>query len=144
MTNATGHSTHTASNSSRKIARNIFTLLTGLNALVALGLGFMTLVNMQGVFESFDITYTSELDSLGLTSGGLFILMAVLSAISILWLVRGKLEGIVVPVGYAIFLFALGFMVLARLGQTNVLYVDSIRGFLTMVAGFFAYREMRH
>ena len=45
--------------------------------------------------------------------------------------------------GYATFLFALGIMVLARLGQTDILYVDSIRGFLTMVAGFFAYREMR-
>jgi hypothetical protein len=144
MTNATEHTTRTASNSSRKIARNIFIALTAINALVALGLGSMTLVNMQGVFESFGVTYTRELDSMGLASGGLFILLGILSAISILWLVRGKLEGIVVPVGYAIFLFALGFMVLARVGQTNVLYVDSIRGFLTVVAGFFAYREMRH
>jgi hypothetical protein len=61
-----------------------------------------------------------------------------------LWIVQGKIEGIVVPFAYATFLFVLGIMVFARLGQTGVLYVDSIRGLLTMVAGFFAYREMRH
>ncbi len=80
---------------------------------------------------------------IGLTAGGLFSLIAVLSGINILWLVQGKLEGILVPIGYATFLFVLGFMVLAWTGQTNVLYVDSIRGFLTMVAGYFAYQEMR-
>ncbi len=134
---------NTASSATRKIARNIFIALTGINGLVALALGIMTLINMQGVFESFGITYSSELVSIGLTSGGLFILFAVLSAISITWLVRGKIEGLLIPIGYATFLFALGIMVLARTGQTNVLYIDSIRGFLTMVAGFFAYQEMR-
>jgi hypothetical protein len=77
------------------------------------------------------------------TSGGLFILLAFLSVISIIWLVRGKTEGIVVPVSYATFLFALGLMVLVRQGRTDILYIDSIRGLLTMVAGFFAYRAMR-
>lgn len=144
MTNATDHNTNRARGASRKIARNTFIALAALNALVAFALGIMTLVNMPGVYASFGITYTPEIESVGLTSAGLFILLAILSAISIIWIVQGRSEGILVPIGYAAFLFLLGIMVLARLGQTNVLYVDSIRGFLTMVAGFFAYREMRH
>ena len=144
MANATDHTTYTANGASRKIARNIFIALAAINGLIALLLGIMTLVNMPGVFASLGVTYSSELASIGLISGGHFILLGILSAISILWLVRGKLEGILVPIGHATFLFALGFMVLARLGQTDILYIDSIRGFLTMLAGFFAYREMRH
>lgn len=144
MKNVAKQNTDTASSASHKIARNIFIALTGINGLVAFALGIMTLVNMRGVFESFGITYSSELVSVGLTSGGLFILFAILSAISIIWLLQGKIEGILVPIGYATFLFALGLMVLAWTGQTNVLYVDSIRGFLTMIAGYFAYREIRH
>jgi hypothetical protein len=144
MKNVANQNTNTASSASRKIARNIFIALTGINGLVALALGIMTLVNMRGVFESFGITYSSQLDTIGLTAGGLFSLIAILSGISIYWVVRGKVEGILVPIGYATFLFALGLMVLAWTGQTNVLYVDSIRGFLTMIAGYFAYREMRH
>ena len=143
MTNATIQKINRTSGASRKIARNIFIALTAINGLVALALGIMTLVNMQGVFESFGVPYTRALDSLGLTASGLFILLAVLSLVSIIWLVQGKLEGILMPASYATFLFALGIMVLVRLGQTDVLYVDSIRGFLTMVASIFAYREMK-
>lgn len=143
MTRHAHHPVEHAHPTTRTMARNIFIVLAGFNGLVALGLGIMTLVNMQGVFESFGITYTSSLISIGLTAGGLFILLALLSAISIMWLAQGKIEGMLVPISYATFLFALGIMVLARLGQTNVLYIDSIRGLLTMIAGFFTYREMR-
>jgi hypothetical protein len=143
MKNIANHNTDTPSSASRKIARNILIALTALNALFALVVGILTLVNMQGVFEGFGITYTRELESIGLPAAGLLILIAVLAFISIFWLVQGKIEGILVPFGHATFLFALGFMAFARLGQTDILYIDSIRGFLTMVAGFFAYREMR-
>jgi hypothetical protein len=128
---------------SRKIARNVFIGFAGFNGLIALLLGVMTLVNMPGVFASLGVTYSSQLDVIGLTAGGLFSLIAILSGINILWLMQGKPEGILVPIGYATFLFVLGFMVLAWTGQTNVFYIDSIRGFLTIVAGFFAYQEMR-
>jgi hypothetical protein len=128
---------------SRKIARNVFIGFAGFNGLIAGLLGVMTLVNMPAIFASLGVTYSSQLDMIGLIAGGLFSLIAILSGISILWLVQGKLEGILVPVGYATFLFILGFMVLLWTGQTNILYVDSIRGFLTMVAGYFAYQEMR-
>ncbi|MEY4531068.1 MAG: hypothetical protein RLZZ156_1789 [Deinococcota bacterium] len=131
------------SNPSHKIARNIFIGFAGFNGLIALLIGVMTLVNMQGVFASLGVTYSSQLDTIGLTAGGLFSLVAILSGISILWLVQGKLEGILVPTGYATFLFVLGCMVLVWTGQPNVFYVDSIRGFLAMVAGYFAYQEMR-
>lgn len=57
---------------------------------------------------------------------------------------RSKIEGFFVPAGYTTFLFALGIMALARLGQTDILYVDSIRGFLTMAAALFAYREIKN
>lgn len=143
MTSEVNRTVDTANSTSRKIARNIFIALAAMNGLVALVLGIMTLVNMQGVFESFGITYTRELESIGLPAAGLFILIAILAAISIIWIVQGKIEGILVPIGHATFLFALGFMAFARLGQTDILYIDSIRGFLTMVAGFFAYREMK-
>ncbi len=128
---------------SRKIARNVFIGFAGFNGLIAVLLGVMTLVNMQGVFEGFGITFTRELNSIGLPAAGLLILVGVLVFISIYWLLQGKIEGILVPVGHATFLFALGFMALARLGQTDILLIDSIRGFLAMVAGYFAYQEMR-
>ena len=143
MANATDHTTYTANGASRKIARNIFIALAAINGLIAFLLGIMTLVNMPGVFASLGVTYSSQLDTIGLTAGGLFSLIAILSGISIYWVMRGKLEGFLVLIGYATFLFALGLMVLAWTSQTNAFYVDSIRGFLTMVAGFFAYREMR-
>ncbi len=128
---------------SRKIARNVFIGFAGFNGLIAVLLGVMTLVNMQGVFEGFGITFTRELNSIGLPAAGLLILVGVLVFISIYWLVQGKIEGILVPVGHAAFLFVLGFMALARLGATDILLIDSIRGFLAMVAGYFAYQEMR-
>ena len=131
------------SNPSRKIARNIFIGFAGFNGLIAVLLGIVTLVNMQGVFEGFGITFTRELNSIGLPAAGLLILVGVLVFISIAWLLQGKIEGILVPFGHGIFLFALGFMALARLGQTDILLIDSIRGFLAMVAGYFAYQEMR-
>lgn len=143
MNSATNLNQNKASGTSRKIARNIFIALAAINGLVALGLGIMTLVNMPALFEGFGIPFTRELNSIGLPAGGMFVLMGILVAISIIWLVQGKIEGILVPFGHATFLFALGFMALARLGETDILYIDSIRGFLAMVAGFFAYREMK-
>ena len=129
---------------SRRIARNVFIGFAGFNGFIAVLIGVFTLVNMQGIFESFGITFTRELNSIGLPAAGLLILVGVLVFISIYWLLQGKIEGIMVPLGHAVFLFALGFMALARLGTTDILLVDSIRGFLAMIAGYFAYQEMRH
>ena len=128
---------------SRKIARNVFIGLAGFNGLIAVLLGGLTLVNMQGVFEGFGITFTRELTPIALSAAGLLILVGVLVFISIYWLLQGKIEGILVPVAHAVFLFVLGFIALAWLGSTDILFVDSIRGFLAMVAGYFAYQEMR-
>lgn len=125
------------------IARNIFLVLAALNSLIAFALGIAVLVNPQSVFEAFGIPYTSALDSIVITTGGLFILVGVLQVIAIVWTLQGKVEGIIVISCYAVFLFMLGVVDFVRLEQTDILLVDSIRGFLTMVAGVFAYRELK-
>jgi hypothetical protein len=126
----------------RNIARYLFVALAAFNGLIALGLGVWTLADTPRVFETFGITYTPEMSALGQSNGGLFVLMALLSFVSIVWLLRGKIEGILVPAAYALFLVVLGIISFASTSSLNVVLIDSIRGFLTVVAAVFAYREM--
>jgi hypothetical protein len=127
----------------RNIARNIFIVLAGLNGLIALALGMMLMLNTQPTFEAFGIPYTPELDSFGIAVGALYSLYGLLHGISIAWAIQGKVEGIVIVVAYAVFLVVLGIIDFIQQGTTNILLIDGIRGVLTSVVGFFAYRTMK-
>jgi hypothetical protein len=131
-----------ANPTNRNIARYIFVALAAFNGLIALGLGVWMLADTPGALKAFNITYVPELSVVGRGIGGLLGLMAALSFVSIVWLRRGKIEGVLVPAAYAIYLLTVSLMDFSSTGSLNILLVDGSRGFLTVVAAVFAYREM--
>ncbi len=131
------------SSANGNLARYIFIALTAFNGLIALGIGMWMLVDTPGALKAFNITYVPEMAVIGRGSGGLLVLMAALSFISIVWLLRGKIEGILVPAAYAIYLITVSLMDFSSTGSINILMVDGSRGFLAVIAAVFAYRAMK-
>ncbi len=142
MIGQTNLSAKNANFTTRNIARYILVALAAFNGLIALGLGVWMLTDTSGALKAFNITYVPELSVVGRGSGGLLVLMAALSFVSIVWLLRGKIEGILVPAAYAIFLVTVSLMDFSSTGSINIMLVDGSRGLLTVVAAVFAYREM--
>ena len=128
-----------------KIWIQLFIALLSFNAIVALGLGATSLLNFQFALETgFQIPYSSELEILGLTIGLELLLLAAIAILSVVWVSKGKIEGTITGIFVGIYIFTFGIAAFLKFGETQALYVDSIRGFLTLVFGYLAYKKMKN
>lgn len=131
-------------NKEHSISRRIFIGLMALHAFVAIGLGSTSLINFPYALETgFGITYSPDLDVFGILIGLQLLLLGAWSILSILWTNRRKAAGVVVGIFVGTYIFAFGVMAFAKFGDPQPLYVDSIRGFLTVVIGMLAYRDLQ-
>ena len=127
----------------RKIGQPIFITLLAINGLIAFALGATTLINFPFALETgFGIPYSAELDVLGLVMGCQLIFLGVMITLSIIWTRQGKTAGTTIGIAVGTYLLAFGLLAFLRLGDTTALYVDCVRGVLTIVAAVFAYREI--
>jgi hypothetical protein len=84
-------------NKSINIISYIFIGLLGIQAIIEFTLGGMLLFNFQATLESaFEITYTSQLDILGIALGLYLILLTTLILLSIYWTVKKNTAGPVI------------------------------------------------
>lgn len=128
-----------------KIWRRIFIGLLGLQAVVELVLGLALLFSFPATVESgFGITYTSDLDILGIALGLYLLLLTALLVLSIFWTVKGNYSGITIGVITGVFLILFGLVTFLQLGDTQALYVDSLRGLITVALAYMANKELKN
>ncbi|MFK7946543.1 MAG: hypothetical protein AB8G11_03050 [Saprospiraceae bacterium] len=132
------------SQSSRKIGQYVFMGFLIFHSLVALGLGFTSLLNFPYALETgFQIPHSSELDILGLTIGLELLFLGAMAILSFIWTRKGKIEGTITGIAVGTYIFTFGIVAFLKFGDPQPLYVDSIRGFLTLVFGYIAYKELK-
>lgn len=127
----------------RKLGRRGFIGLLGLQALVELVIGVTLLFGFPTALESgFGITYSSELDILGVALGLYLLLLTGLLLLSMVWTIKGNNAGTTLGIITGFFLFAFGLVSFLKLGDTQALFVDSIRGIITIIFGLMARKEL--
>lgn len=128
----------------RKIGRNIFIGLLGIQALLELIVGLTILFDFPTTLKNgFGITYQSELDILGIALGLYVLLLTSLLIISMLWTIRNNISGITIGVVAGVFLFCFGMAAFLKTGDSQGLLVDGLRGLLTVIFGYVAYKEIK-
>lgn len=128
-----------------KIWTRIFIGFLGLQAAVELALGLALLFNFPATAESgFGITYTSDLDILGIALGFYLLLLTALLVLSIFWTVKENYSGITIAIIAGVFLFVFGTTVFLQLGDSQALYVDSLRGLITIALAYMANKELKN
>ncbi len=121
-----------------KIWKQLLLGVLGLQALLELSIGLALLVDFPTALESgFGISYTRELDILGVALGLYLLLLTALMVLSMVWVVKGNYSGITIGIIIGIFLVSFGLMALLKTGDPQAIFVDSLRGFLTI---FLAYQ----
>lgn len=129
----------------RKIGRRILIVFLAIQALMELGIGATLLVDFPTALESgFGITYSSELDILGVALGLYLLLLTCLLVLSIMWISKGNYSGITLGIIIGIFLFVFGVVSFLKFDQTQALLVDSLRGLLTITLSYIAYKELKN
>ncbi|MFK8054763.1 MAG: hypothetical protein AB8F78_01480 [Saprospiraceae bacterium] len=127
------------------IATSFFIALMVIHAVVEIGVGLAGLINFQVALEQgFKIQYTPDLEILGLVIGLQLLLLGALSILSILWTRQKKSAGPVVGLFVASYILIFGLMAFFRFGEVQALYIDSLRGSLTVIFGFLAYKELKN
>ena len=129
--------------SNRKIGRWLFIILLAVHVLSCYVMGFISLINWPFALETgFGIPYNNDLAVLGVVIGLELIFLGSIAILGIFWTWQGQLSGIVTGSAVGMYMFMFGIVLFLILGRTDGLIVDSIRGFLTLLFGWMAYREL--
>ena len=133
-----------STNTSRKIWRRFFIGLLSLQAILELGVGATLLFNFPTALESgFGITYSNELDILGIALGLYLLLLTTLLILSSIWTYRANHAGITIGIIVGVFLFTFGVVTFLKFGDMQGILIDSLRGVLTIIFGYFAGKELK-
>ncbi len=104
----------------------------------------MLLFNFPFTLENaFGITYSNELDVLGLALGLYLLLLTSLIVLSMIWTIKEKLEGISIGIIVGAFLTIFGLIALLKFGDAQAVFVDSIRGAATIILAIIAKKEIK-
>ncbi len=128
----------------RKIWTRLFIGILSLQALLELAIGATLLINFPTAIESgFGITYSSELEILGIALGLYLLLLTTLMILSIVWTSKSNLSGTTLGIILGVFLLTFGVTAFLKLGDPQPLYIDSLRGLITIVTGYMARKELQ-
>ena len=134
----------TNTTASRNTWKHIFIGILSLQAILELGVGATLLFNFPVALESgFGITYSSNLDILGVALGLYLVLLSILMMLSAIWTKRNNPSGITLGIIVGIFLLIFGLVSTAKFGGMQGIVVDGIRGFFTIVFGYLAQKEIK-
>lgn len=121
-----------------KIWKSLFYVLLGFHALYQLNFGLMTVINPQSLEALFDFQYQATSSSfllvLILAFGQFF--LAAMSVLSIYWTRKHYQSGIILGIALGFYFLLLGISGIALADGRIVLYIDVIRGALTVLFGF--------
>ncbi len=125
-----------------KLGGKIFIILLGLQAIIELLLGGSLLLNFPETLETgFGITYSSELDFLGIALGLYLLLLTSLMVLSIIWTLKGNYSGATLGIVIGVFLTLIGVIAFLQLGRTDGLIIDSSRGLLTVIFAYMTSKQ---
>lgn len=145
-TKTTNMNTESNSNTitSKKIWKRLFIGILIIQAILELGIGGALLFNFPVTLETgFDITYSSDLDILGIALGLYLLLLTTLMILSSIWTNSANYSGITLGIIVGVFLFSFGIVTFFKFGDLQGLAVDSSRGLLTIVIGYMAGKELK-
>ena len=127
-----------------KTGGKIFIVILAFQAVVELLLGGSLLLDFPTTLETgFGITYSSELDFLGIALGLYLLLLTALMVLSIIWTLKGNYSGVTLGIVIGVFLTLSGVIVFLQLGRTDGLFIDSSRGLLTIILAYIAGNEIK-
>lgn len=128
----------------KKIWQHLFIGILGLQAIIELGVGSFILFDFPNALATgFGITYTSELDILGIALGLYLLLLTALIVLTIVWTKKANYSGITLGIIVGVFLVAFGLLTFIKLGDIQAIWVDSIRGFVTIIFAYMAGKELK-
>lgn len=122
--------------SSNKIWKQIFMAIILLQAVFELAIGFTLLFDLPMAMENFNTPYSSDMEVLGLTLGLYLFLLTTLMVLSFAWVRKSNPAGITLGIIIGLFLISFGVGMVIKFGNTQAIFVDGLRGGLTI---FFAY-----
>jgi len=102
------------------------------------------LFNFQNALENiFEITYSSEIDILGIIIGGYLLLLTTLLFLSIVWILKGKQAGTTIAIIVGAIFVLFGVLSYFKLERVDGLIGDSIRGLLTIFLAYMTGKELK-
>ncbi len=127
-----------------KIVTRIFIVILAIQAIIELGIGSMLLIEFPSALESgFGITYSNELDILGIALGLYLLLLTTLMIISAVWTYRSNSSGTTLGIVVGVFLFTFGVATFLKFGDFQGILVDSIRGLVTIIFAYLTGKELK-
>jgi hypothetical protein len=121
-------------NNNQKIWQWVFVIAMGLQAVLELVIGCLLLFNLPATLETgFGVHYTKEWDFVGLTVGLYLLLLTGLMILSIYWTTQKNYSGVVLGIIIGVFLMAYGIGSLIKLNTFQGIFIDGIRGLLTVI-----------
>lgn len=128
----------------KKTWKRLFIGIVSLQAILELALGTSILIDFPTALEGgFGITYSSELDILGIALGLYLLLLTTLMILSSLWTNRSNYAGITLGIIIGVFLFTFGVATFLKFGDSQGLLIDSSRGILTIIFAYLAGKEIK-
>lgn len=107
-------------------------------------MGVFILANTQYALETgFGVEFRNELEILGLVIGMELLFLGTMALLGFLWTRKGKLIGIYIGSAVGVYMFLFGIVAFIKFGTTDALIVDSIRGALTIIFGYMAFKEVK-
>lgn len=119
-----------------KIWKQIFMIFILVQAVGELAIGFTLLFNLPMAMENFNTPYSPDMEVLGLTLGLYLFLLSTLMVLSFIWIRKSNQSGATLGIIIGLFLISFGVGMLVKFGETQALWIDGLRGGLTV---FFAY-----
>ena len=127
-----------------KIVTRIFIVILVIQAIIELGIGSMLLIDFPSALESgFGITYSNELDILGIALGLYLLLLTTLMIISAVWTYRSNSSGTTLGIVVGVFLFTFGVATFLKFGDFQGILIDSIRGLVTIIFAYLTGKELK-
>jgi|GEM_PF-6627314 len=122
-------------------------LLMGILVLHLLGcyfMGFSSLVSPEFAFESgFQIPFEPKLDIIALVIGMELLFLGSMALMAIIWIRRKNIYGVYLGSAVGMYMTMFGIVAFFMLGRTDGLMVDTIRGVITLVFAYMAYKELK-
>jgi hypothetical protein len=121
-----------------KIWKQIFMVFMLVQALGEMAIGFTLLFNLPMAMENFNTPYSPDMEVLGLTLGLYLFLLSTLMVLSFIWIRKSNQSGVILGIIIGIFLISFGIGMLVKFGETQALWVDGLRGGLTVFLAYMA------
>lgn len=127
----------------RRIGQVSFLIILVLHVLACYGIGIIALVNPAFAAETgFQLVYSDSLKIPLIIIGMEVLFLGSIALLGIIWTRRGSVYGIYAGASVGIYMLVFGFVLFMLEGRTDGLLVDSTRGIITLIAAYFAHKEI--